>query len=137
MTLINRLLIFVSLLIMLPSWSGGTEGHEGHEKNHWSAPAKEAGRKNPVAADKASLERGGKLFKTYCASCHGEKGKGDGTAGTGITPKPSDLTRMAKYHKDGDLAWKIAIGRGPMPGWKSTLTENQIWDLVNFIKKGI
>ena len=130
MTLINRFLIIVSLVIMLPSWSGGEEGH-------WMAPAKEAGRKNPVPADKASIERGKKLYKTHCAVSHGEKGRGDGPAGAGLTPKPADLAMMAMHHADGDLAWKIATGRGAMPGWKSTLTEDQIWDLVNFIKKGI
>jgi mono/diheme cytochrome c family protein len=122
------LLFTVSLISMLPSWSGGKEGH-------WQAPAKEAGRKNPVRADKASIERGGKLYKTYCVSCHGEKGKGDGPAGASLTPRPADLARMAAHHADGDLAWKIAIGRGAMPGWKSALTDSQIWDLVNFIKK--
>jgi len=123
-------LLFIIVLLLLPSWSGGQEGH-------WMAPAKEAARKNPVLADKASLERGGKLFKTHCALCHGEKGKGDGPAGAGLTPRPADLTQMAAHHPDGDLAWKIATGRGAMPGWKPALTENQIWDLVNFIKKGI
>jgi mono/diheme cytochrome c family protein len=41
---------------------------------------------------------------------------------------------MAGQHSDGDFAWKIANGRGPMPAWKSVLQENQIWDLVNFIQ---
>jgi mono/diheme cytochrome c family protein len=125
---ISLLLLIVSLIIALPSRSKGAEGH-------WQAPAKEAGRKNPVPADKASLERGGKLYKTHCAACHGEKGRGDGPAGAGLTPRPADLMMMAMHHPDGDLAWKIATGRGAMPGWKSTLTADQIWDLVNFIKR--
>ena len=41
---------------------------------------------------------------------------------------------MAGSHTDGDLAWKIAAGRGAMPGWKDSLTEKQIWDIVNFIQ---
>jgi len=123
----SLLLISISLILTLPTWSGGREGH-------WMAPAIEAGRKNPVPADKPSFERGAKLYKTHCAACHGGTGRGDGPAGTGLTPKPADLTRMAKHHTDGDFAWKIANGRGAMPGWKSSLTDGQIWDLVNFIK---
>ena len=35
---------------------------------------------------------------------------------------------------NGDIAWKIAEGRGAMPGFKERLTDEQIWDLVNFIQ---
>ena len=31
---------------------------------------------NPIAADAKSVESGGKLFKIYCATCHGDSGKG-------------------------------------------------------------
>ncbi len=41
---------------------------------------------------------------------------------------------MAGHHPDGDFAWKITNGRGPMPGWKGTLTDEQIWNVVNFIQ---
>lgn len=41
---------------------------------------------------------------------------------------------MARQHPDSDFAWKIATGRGAMPAWKGILTENQIWDLVNFVQ---
>jgi len=34
----------------------------------------------------------------------------------------------------GDFAWKIANGRGLMPGFKDHLTKEQIWDLTNFIQ---
>ena len=28
-------------------------------------------------------------------------------------------------------------GRGAMPPWKDVLTEKQIWDVVNYLKKGL
>ena len=34
----------------------------------------------------------------------------------------------------GDIAWKIANGRGPMPGWKKIITKEDIWHLTNFIQ---
>jgi mono/diheme cytochrome c family protein len=43
---------------------------------------------------------------------------------------------MGPGHSDGDFAWKIAEGRGPMPPWKAVLNESQIWDVVNYIKRG-
>jgi len=44
---------------------------------------------------------------------------------------------MGTIHPDGDFAWKIAQGRGPMPSWKATLTESRIWDVVNDVKHGL
>jgi mono/diheme cytochrome c family protein len=41
---------------------------------------------------------------------------------------------MAPMHPAEDFFWKIANGRGAMPAWKNSLSENQIWDLVNYIK---
>jgi len=103
-------------------------------EGHWMAPEEAAKRRNPIAATHASIMRGRKLFQANCVSCHGAQGKGDGPAAAALNPKPADLTAMAGLHPDGDFAWKIANGRGPMPAWKGTLTENQIWDLVNFIQ---
>jgi len=51
-----------------------------------------------------------------------------------LDPKPADLVVMAPMHPGGDFFWKIENGRGVMPAWKDTLDENQIWDLVNYIK---
>jgi mono/diheme cytochrome c family protein len=100
---------------------------------HWMAPEAAAKRPNPVKANNASRARGKKLFAANCASCHGVAGRGDGPAGAALNPKPADLTAMAGQHPDGDFAWKIANGRGPMPAWNGQLSEKNIWDLVNFI----
>ncbi|OGW48224.1 MAG: hypothetical protein A2078_08580 [Nitrospirae bacterium GWC2_57_9] len=123
------LLAVVSLIaaVSIPSLSMS-------QHSHWQAPAKEASRENPVPADKASLARGKKLYRAHCAACHGEQGRGDGPAGTNLEPRPTDLSHVAGHHKDGDLAWKIAAGRGAMPGWKGVLKEDQIWDVVNYLK---
>ena len=52
-----------------------------------------------------------------------------------LKPPAANLKVMAPQHSDGDLAWKIAEGRGAMPPWKGTLSENDIWDVVNYIKQ--
>ena len=100
----------------------------------WKAPQEAAARRNPIAAESASLARGMKLFAAHCAGCHGEQGRGDGVLVDTLTTEPPDLAARAAHHSGGDFAWKIATGRGDMPGFKTKLTEAQIWDLVNFIK---
>jgi mono/diheme cytochrome c family protein len=107
--------------------------HSGHD-HHWRAPEQAATRRNPVSDSASSIARGGKLFQTHCASCHGRGGRGDGPASRRLDPKPADLKAMAGHHSDGDLAWKIGNGRGAMPAWKGVLTEREIWHLVNYIK---
>lgn len=110
-----------------------THLHEPRQ-HHWTAPQNEQRKRNPVKADKASLARGRALFQTHCVSCHGEHGEGDGPAATGMTPAPANLKTMAAHHTDGDLAWKIAQGRGPMPGWKTRLTSRDIWSVVTYLR---
>jgi mono/diheme cytochrome c family protein len=101
---------------------------------HWMAPPEEQKRKNPIRADAKSIARGKQLFETHCATCHGKTGQGDGPAAAALNPKPANLVAMSGQHPDGDYAWKIANGRGQMPAWKGVLSENQIWDVVNFVQ---
>lgn len=39
---------------------------------------------------------GAEMYKTWCASCHGEKGKGDGPAAAALKTRPADLTQLTK-----------------------------------------
>jgi mono/diheme cytochrome c family protein len=36
------------------------------------------------------------LFATYCASCHGALGLGDGPVARSLSPRPADLTTLAR-----------------------------------------
>ena len=100
----------------------------------WNAPQEAAQRPNPVPKDAAAIERGQKLYAQFCANCHGKNGQGDGPAAAALNPKPANLVARAGHHTDGDFAWKIANGRGAMPGFKDQLAENQIWDLTHYIQ---
>ena len=89
---------------------------------------------NPVAADGASLARGAAIFKTYCVTCHGTKGAGDGPAAAGLTAKPADLRMLAGRAPDQRFAAHITQGGPVMPPFKDVLKENQIWDVTNFVQ---
>ena len=100
----------------------------------WVAPEAEKAKKNPLPADKKTIEQGEKIAKVNCVSCHGAKGKGDGAAAAALNPKPADWTSSrVQSESDGELFWKISNGRGPMPPWKH-LPENDRWAVIRYIK---
>ena len=102
-------------------------------QEHWTAPASEKTKKNPLPNDKKVIEQGEKIAKINCASCHGANGKGDGAAAVALNPKPADWTAgHVQNETDGELFWKISNGRGPMPPWKH-LPENDRWAVIRYI----
>src|ERR1700681_402937 len=48
--------------------------------------------------DQALVESGRDLFTTYCASCHGVTGRGNGPAAEELRHRPADLTQFAKHN---------------------------------------
>ena len=95
-----------------------------------------------LIAQAADVEQGKKLYGQFCASCHGQSGKGDGAAAAALNPKPRDHTNkeymskmsndeMLKVIKDGGAS----IGKSPlMPPWGATLKDDQIQDVIAYIR---
>jgi mono/diheme cytochrome c family protein len=116
------------------------QAHEKEEKkqsgghDEWGVPKEAVERSNPLPSTPESVMQGKDLFQKHCVLCHGQSGLGDGPAAAGLKTKPSNLAEAAAHHSDGELAWKIETGLAPMPGWKGILTEEQTWDVVNYIR---
>lgn len=91
---------------------------------------------NPVALTADSVERGSALFATNCASCHGDTGAGDGPLADSLPAPPANFTIHVPFHPDGVLyAWITDGIRGTgMPGWSPQLSDQERWDLVNFLR---
>jgi mono/diheme cytochrome c family protein len=71
---------------------------------------------------------GSTLFRQYCASCHGESGKGDGAVAPHLRVRPTDLTKFTQQNKGTFPADRLAgvidgrnvvrtHGRSDMPVW--------------------
>lgn len=97
----------------------------------------------PVAAlAEGDAEKGKAAFATYCVSCHGPAGAGDGPAAAALNPKPrnlSDKTYMSGL-KD-DYLFKVvkdggpAVGKSPlMAPWGGSLKDDEIRDVVAFLR---
>jgi mono/diheme cytochrome c family protein len=100
----------------------------------WVAPASEKAKKNPLPNDEKTVAQGEKVAKVNCASCHGNKGKGDSPAAVALNPKPADWTsNRVQDEADGEIFWKITTGRGAMPSWRH-LPESDRWALVRYIR---
>jgi mono/diheme cytochrome c family protein len=90
--------------------------------------------RNPVAATPPSIENGKKMFLTYCAPCHGINGTGHGTVAQGEF-QPPDLTgeRIQKMN-DATIFGTITDGWLTMPSYRETMTIQERWDTVNYVR---
>jgi len=98
------------------------------------------------ALDAARARRGARIYaEAGCPACHGESGRGDGSAAaelkdeTGLALPPADLrypARMKGGASPEDLYRTLATGFDgtPMPAYGEVLDEAQLWDLVAFVR---
>ncbi len=94
-------------------------------------------RRSPLPYQAASIAKGIAFYAARCAVCHGRAGKGDGPGGAGLPKLPADLTAPhTGQHTAGDLFWWITQGIpvSGMPAFGETLSEDERWDLINFLR---
>ena len=81
--------------------------------------------------------RGAPLYAQHCSVCHGDAGAGDGPAGVGLTPPPSNLRDAARLDHLSLYAIYSTLGLGvegtDMPAFADQLDDRQRWDLATYI----
>ena len=88
-----------------------------------------------TSAASGDSTKGKILYATNCVVCHGEGGKGDGVMGEALRPPPADLTGpQVRGKSDTDLRTVIREGHGTMPAWKSRLNEQDIQNVLAYIR---
>jgi mono/diheme cytochrome c family protein len=130
--LLQRTLAVSALFALLAAWGLA----RGQRKDEWPVPEEAKKVKNPVSVSEAGLATARALYAENCAQCHGETGKGDGPMAEMTSPRPADFSdaKMMSGITDGEISYKIAEGRMPMPSFKKKFSDEQRWQLVNLIR---
>ncbi len=119
---------------------GGGMGGGMMARHHAAIPDEYAELTNPIAADEDSLARGAEIYATNCATCHGDGGVGDGPAGEGLDPAPTNIAHTSQMMGDAYLFWRVSEGGAMEPfnssmiAWKGVLDEDARWDVINYVQ---
>jgi len=86
---------------------------------------------NPFAwDDQAAGAAGQVIYGQSCVICHGRDGSG---ALEGTPNFTTAQTQSALRANSGEYLCVVAEGRQAMPGWKETLTAEQMWQVLTYI----
>ena len=83
----------------------------------------------PVVAKPGTPDPGAVVYKELCQACHMETAKGAEGAGK--------ITSLANNPNLESADYPIAIvtgGKGPMPWFRGQLTDEQIADVINYVR---
>jgi mono/diheme cytochrome c family protein len=101
----------------------------------WSIPEGAAAEQNPIPSTPDVLKKGEALYNSFCATCHGRSGLGDGpdVDRHDRANRPANLT--LSRNPEGLVFYKIWNGRKDpkMPAFKSQLTKQDAWTVVAYV----
>ncbi len=83
------------------------------------------------------IAAGQDLYNDHCASCHGEKGDGNGAEIPSQSPDPIDFTDQAFMARRSahDLYISTSDGVSPaMPAFGDQLSENERWAIASYLR---
>lgn len=92
---------------------------------------------NPVPETDANLIAGIKLYAANCAVCHGAADAAPSAIARGLYQKAPQLGRYGvEDDDDGDIYWQVdhGIRMTGMPSFRGSLSDEQIWQVVLFLK---
>jgi thiosulfate dehydrogenase len=95
--------------------------------------AKEAPAKADIPLTEDALMAGAKIYREYCAACHGIGSEPKSPAAIGMYPPPPQLFHGQGVADDpvGETYWKVANGirLTGMPSYRGALMETQLWQV--------
>ncbi len=97
-----------------------------------TVPAEAKEKTAPFIFTPETVKSGDQVYQANCKSCHGDPGKGNYAKLVSFTIDPAS----AEYQKfsDGEMFYILSNGRGLMPNFVNTLSEEQRWDVIAYIR---
>jgi cytochrome c5 len=98
----------------------------------WKVPEQVKGRVCPFKFTKDNISQGEALFQRNCKACHGDPGQHNGAKMVPVPPDPAS----AEFQKqsDGEMYFRITTGKAPMPSFKATLSGDERWYVISYIR---
>lgn len=98
----------------------------------WVVPADQAAKSSPSDYTLENVKQGKDIYARNCKSCHGDPGKNNPL---NLVPMPVDIaSAKMQANSEGELFYKMTLGKGVMPPFETTVSEGDRWNLVHFIK---
>ena len=113
----------------------GQKQKETPPESEYKIPPEAAAKQNPVKPTEESLAKGKKFYVIDCAMCHGKDGDGKGDMASDMK-NVTDFTNpnAMKDRTDGELFYIIRNGKGDMPLEGDRAKDEDIWNLVNYVR---
>ncbi len=101
----------------------------------YKIPAEAAQKPNPVKPSPEGMAKAKKLYGLDCAMCHGENGDAKGDMASDVK-NVTDFTKpdAMKDRTDGELFYIIRKGKGDMPLEGDRAKDDDVWNLINYIR---
>ena len=80
---------------------------------------------------------GNRIYERNCVRCHGQNGDGSGEEGAYLIVRPADFhspTSITKTNNELFVTIKYGIIYSPMHGWADRLTDQDIKDVIAYIR---
>ena len=108
----------------------------------WAALTPDGRPARASAANGDGVKAGRALYVRYCATCHGETGRGDGSSAASFATKPADLTdgRLMNGLPD-EFLFNVIMHGGPaeglspgMPPLSAYLSDGETRQVITYLR---
>lgn len=125
----------VALVLVSVVQTQQTPGNSKATPSEYKIPPEAAQKANPVKPSPEGMAKAKKIYGIDCAMCHGENGDAKGDMASDIK-NITDFTKpdAMKDRTDGELFYIIRNGKGEMPKEDQRAKDDDVWNLVNYIR---
>jgi mono/diheme cytochrome c family protein len=104
---------------------------------HASVARHAENRPNPLPTTEENLVAGTEIYTQLCAKCHGQLNAGPSIYGASFYPPAPQLATHPPQYTEAELFWivKHGVRNTAMPVWGRQLSDENIWQVVAFLKR--